>query len=1104
MLYLSKLAKRLALAGPQAGLLCAVLVFAGGCATPEEREFLSPNPNQPNPVVSLTVEPRIGSARPGEVIQFSATARNAKGATVSADVDWSATGGTITPAGQFVSEVYGQFTVTARLRANVTIADSARVGVFVNPKDVLKIAVSPNGQEVSVGEGLQLEATAELADGSVVVQPPLAWSAPVGQVDGTGYFIAPETEGVYVVKALAPSGVSGTANIAVKASRRVLERVVVSPSTATLSPDQAQVFTAVGVYDDGSTKSVPIVWSSTGGTIGGDGTYTAGSTPGNYRVIGRFKQGTQADTAFVSITEPQIVGLDVAPGASALVTGATQQYVATARMSDGSTKSVGATWSATGGSINAAGLYSATTNGSFKVKAGVAGTSVTGEADVTVSAPAATLVSLILNPSSATVPAGGERQFTVTGTWSDGSTQTPQVTWTATGGAISAAGDYVAGTTQGTFRVIATSGGKADTSDVTVGPAALVALSISPDGVTLPPGVSQTFTASGTWSDGSTTTPVVAWSAEGGTITSGGVYTAGTVSGTFRVIGTHSGGLADTSLVTVAPPAPTLTSLTLSPATVSVAPSGSIQFSATGTWSDGGSGAPAVTWSATGGTVSGSGLYTAGTGTGTFQVIARHTGGTLADTAVVTITAAAPTLTALVISPKTTSLQTSGSRQFTVTATWSDGSTALPAVTWSTTGGTVSAAGLYVAPGTAGTYLVVAKQTGGIKADTGTVTVTSAATVVGLTVSPGTASLGAGSTQQFTASATYSNGGTGTTSLTWAATGGTISSGGLYTAPGTSGQYKVIAQASGTTVRDTADVTAGDPTQITSVAITPDVVTLGPSATQQFTVVATSADGQTRPATITYMATGGSISSSGLFTAGTLTGQFLVVASCTCGVADTSRVTISLSSQVPAGNILNVNFDNGSWGGLSPWGTPSPTIITDPTALGGRSVQMSWTGGTNNNRGVLVNVGTRQKVHVRFRYKLPSSADISGIMKLIRFRGPGDKAVGTIDIQWSKWLHWTDDFSDMANHFATGSTPEDCRAKWCWVEASMDYSTGTSGRARLWINGIQVLDYTRTGISYTGGISSLYLWGYFNSPADERVEWIDEVAVGTDYIGVPN
>ena len=52
----------------------------------------------------------------------------------------------------------------------------------------------------------------------------------------------------------------------------------------------------------------------------------------------------------------------------------------------------------------------------------------------------------------------------------------------------------------------------------------------------------------------------------------------------------------------------------------------------------------AVTWSATGGTVSGSGLYTAGSAPGTYRIIAVEQGGTKADTSAITVSAPAPTL----------------------------------------------------------------------------------------------------------------------------------------------------------------------------------------------------------------------------------------------------------------------------------------------------------------------------------------------------------------------------------------------------------------------------------------------------------------------------
>lgn len=90
------------------------------------------------------------------------------------------------------------------------------------------------------------------------------------------------------------------------------------------------------------------------------------------------------------------------------------------------------------------------------------------------------------------------------------------------------------------------------------------------------------------------------------------------------------------------PNAETLTGLILTPPSVSLEPSGTQQFTVAATWSDGGTTVPPVTYSATSGTVSPSGLYTAGSTAGSFRVIVQHTGGTLADTSAVTISAPPP------------------------------------------------------------------------------------------------------------------------------------------------------------------------------------------------------------------------------------------------------------------------------------------------------------------------------------------------------------------------------------------------------------------------------------------------------------------------------
>jgi hypothetical protein len=91
---------------------------------------------------------------------------------------------------------------------------------------------------------------------------------------------------------------------------------------------------------------------------------------------------------------------------------------------------------------------------------------------------------LSLTPTAASLVTGASQQFSVSGTWSDGTGAAPSVTYAATGGAISASGLYVAGSSAGSFQVIAThaSSGRADTSAVTVTapPATLVNECVAP------------------------------------------------------------------------------------------------------------------------------------------------------------------------------------------------------------------------------------------------------------------------------------------------------------------------------------------------------------------------------------------------------------------------------------------------------------------------------------------------------------------------------------------------------------------------------------------------------------------------------------------------
>lgn len=265
-----------------------------------------------------------------------------------------------------------------------------------------------------------------------------------------------------------------------------------------------------------------------------------------------------------------------------------------------------------------------------------------------------TLESITVAPTSVTLAAGAEQQFAATAHFSDGGTTAATVTWSATGGTVSSSGNYTAGSTPGEYRVIATGQGGtlADTALVTIPappPPNLVAVEVTPPTATVQAGLTQQFTAVGRLSDNSTSTVAVNWTATGGTVSAGGIYTAGTAPGTYRVIATEVGGaaLADTAVVTVTAAPPTLVGIQISPDSAHLGPFGTTQFTAVGLLSGGGTTPVTVNWTTTQATVptfSGppnavttGGLFTAGYPVGRYFVIATQAGGTLADTVPVRI-----------------------------------------------------------------------------------------------------------------------------------------------------------------------------------------------------------------------------------------------------------------------------------------------------------------------------------------------------------------------------------------------------------------------------------------------------------------------------------
>ena len=186
------------------------------------------------------------------------------------------------------------------------------------------------------------------------------------------------------------------------------------------------------------------------------------------------------------------------------------------------------------------------------------------------------------------------------------------------------------------------------------------------------------------------------WSTTTGGISSGGVLAAGTTPGTYQVIGRAFFGAADTSVVTVGtPPPPDPLQVILEPAAASITVRDAVDFAAFGRTSAGDSVGVAVTYTATGGTVTTGGRYTAGGTPGTYAVIATTAGGE-ADTSEVVV-AAAP-IGRVGLLPDIAASRPGFTTRF-VAGVWNTvGDSLSEPASYAATCGTITGTGVYTAP----------------------------------------------------------------------------------------------------------------------------------------------------------------------------------------------------------------------------------------------------------------------------------------------------------------------------------------------------------------------------------------------------------------------
>jgi hypothetical protein len=340
----------------------------------------------------------------------------------------------------------GSVTITASAGSVPDVSTT----LTVTAATVTSITVTPALATVGIGGTQQFAADGMFSDGSVQdVTTLVTWtssSANIATITNAGLANAVGMGTVTITASY--GGVSGSTSFTVTAA--ALQSIVINNTPTRSDPvsslkmgkkTRMQLY-AWGVFNDNSVRRLTsVVWSSTNGravSIGGTGIARSKNKTGTATI--RATLNGKTGTVSITVTTAAIQSITVQPADPSLpltpsiAAGTSLQFVAIATYSDNSTQNLGSSayWQTTNGTVATvgAGLVHALKAGSVTIKASYGG--LTGSTTITVTG--ATLQSITVTPAAGSIPLGAAQQFTATGNFSDGVTQTTQdltpfVTW---------------------------------------------------------------------------------------------------------------------------------------------------------------------------------------------------------------------------------------------------------------------------------------------------------------------------------------------------------------------------------------------------------------------------------------------------------------------------------------------------------------------------------------------------------------------------------------------------------------------------------------------------------------------------------------------------
>jgi len=743
------------------------------------------------PVEQLIVVPASTTLPVGTSQQFRAflLLTNKQSIDVTEHVTWQMTDSSIASIDNN-SLVIASSQGTTELSANITLKNdtllTAKADVTVIASTIKEILITPANGTFPVGTTGTYQASAHYTDGHVVdITKDATWAIAdnaIASITETGElagFAKALTVGTTQVLA-SLQGVTGTTQATV--TDAIIRSISINPVAAVVPAGVPVYYQAHAMYSDDSVHDITrlAAWSSSIPEIGNIQFVNALAgvantfSPGITQISANFSGLTA--TVPLTVTAAVIESLQISPQKPSVPLGTHGQFTAIAYFSDQTSVDVtkNSTWQVDDHLI--ASIIPSGENAGFSQSINVGSTEVTAtfsgkNAATVLTVTNAVLESLSLTPAQATVPAGTQQAYQLFGLYSDGSSTnlTRYANWQTSNSDLATINAQGNASTfkAGEVTILATYQGSTKQALLTISAAQLTHISVAPKNIAIAVGHQASFTATAYYSDFTShnINDIAVWSSADTTIAqvdigSNGGLSTGLSIGTATITASFNG-QSDSGTVEVTDAV--LENINISPISATIAAGLSQQYQLIATFSD--SSNKNVTnlshWQSddtTVATINTSGLATSSV-QGETVIHGNYQGMTAAATLIVT----EANLTNLQITPQNPTEPQGTTGQFTAIAFYSDNTShdVTQEVTWSSNDrDTVSiitsgVTGGYASADQVGKTVISASLMSATASTNATVT---EAELKSLSLTPASASIPVGTTQNYQLFGLFSDG----------------------------------------------------------------------------------------------------------------------------------------------------------------------------------------------------------------------------------------------------------------------------------------------------------------------------------------------------------